>query len=338
MKAVFTVLLLSLALTKADEAPVSVTPAQLADTNKGWLIGMDRAKEKATAENKDMLLYFTGTDWCPPCIDLDEKIFSQAEFLDPILEKFILVKIEFLRDYKRQSEALQKANEETGKRYDVVSYPTIILADSNGRPYARTGWQAGEQKIPVYLNLFNGLAKQKEDLRAALATAAGAEGEEKTRVLAKAFSKLRPREVLNFYRPEVNAALAVDKFGGALAPIVFYEKIRALELECDKLSDSSDFKGILAKIEAFLTAEPRKPIERQEILVLKLGPLYRLQDFAAVPSITKEILSLGADTHFGKQAAQFQAVVDAEIKEKAAQKEEEERTKKNTAPKSVAPN
>ena len=38
------------------------------------------AKIKAAAEQKPLLLEFTGSDWCPPCMRLNKEVFSQKVF------------------------------------------------------------------------------------------------------------------------------------------------------------------------------------------------------------------------------------------------------------------
>ncbi len=40
-----------------------------------WQPTMKEAIEKATTENKPILIYFTGSDWCKPCIDLGKNLF-----------------------------------------------------------------------------------------------------------------------------------------------------------------------------------------------------------------------------------------------------------------------
>src|SRR4051794_12496064 len=52
----------------------------VASAKPGWLDNIDRAKAQAKAENKRILLDFTGSDWCPNCKTLAKEVFSQKEF------------------------------------------------------------------------------------------------------------------------------------------------------------------------------------------------------------------------------------------------------------------
>ena len=44
---------------------------------QNWLTNFDEAKAKATNEHKNILLVFSGTDWCAPCIKLDKFIWHR---------------------------------------------------------------------------------------------------------------------------------------------------------------------------------------------------------------------------------------------------------------------
>ncbi|MED5278251.1 MAG: thioredoxin family protein, partial [Verrucomicrobiota bacterium] len=37
----------------------------------GWLVDFEKAKAQAAKEGKSILMEFTGSDWCPPCIQLE---------------------------------------------------------------------------------------------------------------------------------------------------------------------------------------------------------------------------------------------------------------------------
>ena len=49
---------------------------------KGWITDLDRAFARAKEEKKNVLVDFTGSTWCPPCIEMREQVFSKKEFVD----------------------------------------------------------------------------------------------------------------------------------------------------------------------------------------------------------------------------------------------------------------
>ena len=63
--------------------------------NDGFVTDLKAAVEQAKEQDKDLLLLFTGSDWCPPCKMLEEEVFSQQEFLDGVSEDFVLVMLDF---------------------------------------------------------------------------------------------------------------------------------------------------------------------------------------------------------------------------------------------------
>ncbi len=59
----------------------------------GWMTDFEAAKVKAKAENKPMLLDFTGSDWCGWCIKLDKEVFGEAAFKDYAVAELVLVEL-----------------------------------------------------------------------------------------------------------------------------------------------------------------------------------------------------------------------------------------------------
>jgi thiol-disulfide isomerase/thioredoxin len=103
---------------------------------------MDDAMAQAKADGKSILIDFTGSDWCSWCIRLDKEVFSQSMFQTYAPEKFVLVELDFPRQTQLSDE--QKAhNEKWRDTFGIGGYPTIILADENGKEFARTGYQPG---------------------------------------------------------------------------------------------------------------------------------------------------------------------------------------------------
>src|SRR5690606_11657442 len=101
------------------------------------------AAEQAQAEHKDLLLNFTGSDWCSFCIQLEKEVFSQAAFGQQIGRDFVCVKLDFPRDSSQMSPATIEQNAEWQKRLAIEGYPTIALLDEQLRPYAFTGYREG---------------------------------------------------------------------------------------------------------------------------------------------------------------------------------------------------
>ena len=102
----------------------------------------EAAQVKAKAENKPMLLDFTGSDWCGWCIKLDKEVFGEAAFKDYAAAELVLVELDFPRG-KGQSAELKAQNEALAKQYGVRGFPTILVLSPDGELIEKTGYQRG---------------------------------------------------------------------------------------------------------------------------------------------------------------------------------------------------
>jgi thioredoxin-related protein len=128
--------------------------APTASAHEGWIADFDEAVKLAKAENKDLFVDFTGSDWCGWCIRLNEEVFSHEEFLDGVKDRFVLVAL----DYPRSDEAKAKVpnperNSELQQKYGIRGFPTVLLMNSDGLVYGQTGYrEGGPVKYVEHLN------------------------------------------------------------------------------------------------------------------------------------------------------------------------------------------
>ena len=97
-----------------------------------WMTDVPAAVAKAKAENKRVLLDFTGSDWCGWCIKLHKEVFSQKEFLDYADKNLVLVQVDFPQR-KKQAAKLKKANEALSEKFKIEGYPTIVILNAEGK-------------------------------------------------------------------------------------------------------------------------------------------------------------------------------------------------------------
>jgi len=104
-------------------------------TAKGpWLTNLDEGVKKAKAEGKLVMVEFTGSDWCPPCKVMDEKVFSKKKFLKKAQEGYILVKL----DAPQSDPELSKSTEAVMEKWKIGGYPTVLLLTADGKEITRT--------------------------------------------------------------------------------------------------------------------------------------------------------------------------------------------------------
>ncbi len=136
--------------TFADDAP-DAPPAPAASGTAGeaahefpWMRDYQAAQERAKAEKKDLLINFTGSDWCGWCIRLDQEVFSKGDFANLAGKNFVFVFLDFPNAPDLQAKVVDTAKrDELRDRYGVQGFPTILLTFADGTPYAKTGYKPG---------------------------------------------------------------------------------------------------------------------------------------------------------------------------------------------------
>lgn len=104
------------------------TPLVFADA---WLTDWSAAKAKAKAENKPILINFTGTDWCGWCIRIEKEVFSQKAFKEYAEKNLVLMEVDFPKK-KAQTPEIKAQNKALDKEFKIEGYPTIYLLDAKG--------------------------------------------------------------------------------------------------------------------------------------------------------------------------------------------------------------
>lgn len=100
-----------------------------------WETDFEKAKQTALSENKFILLNFSGSDWCGPCIRLHKEIFESTVFEKYASESLVLLNADFPRLKKNQlSKEQQKKNDLLADTYNQEgSFPLTLLLNAEGK-------------------------------------------------------------------------------------------------------------------------------------------------------------------------------------------------------------
>jgi thioredoxin-related protein len=133
-----------IALSILGTLAVLSAPAAATGAGESWHDDYDKAAEAARREGKDLLVDFTGSDWCGWCIKLHKEVFAFEEFTAAARKDYVLLAL----DYPRKEPALSKVpnperNQELAQKYGIQGFPTVLLMTADGEVYAQTGYQAG---------------------------------------------------------------------------------------------------------------------------------------------------------------------------------------------------
>lgn len=90
--------------------------------------------ETAKSENKKVLLYFSGSDWCAPCVKFKKFIVNTPEFQTFASENLVLYNADFPRLSKNKlAKEVEKENETLADKYNSKGlFPLILLLDAEG--------------------------------------------------------------------------------------------------------------------------------------------------------------------------------------------------------------
>lgn len=118
-----------------------------------WKYDFDEAKTLAKEKDQNIVLLFTGSDWCPPCIKLERKIFSDPDFKKFANQNFVWVKADFPKRKKnRLPETQQLKNIELAERYNKkMVFPVILVIDKEGKVLGATGYRKMSAKRYIKL-------------------------------------------------------------------------------------------------------------------------------------------------------------------------------------------
>ena len=114
----------------------NVNAQEKSDLN--WIEDFEQAKKIAKEQNKPILIFFTGSDWCGLCKMLEKDFFVTSEFKKIANSKLVLYKADFPQRRTDIVTAAQKlVNDALDKKYSKTRgkrvFPTIVMVDASGK-------------------------------------------------------------------------------------------------------------------------------------------------------------------------------------------------------------
>lgn len=110
-----------------------------------WQSRYEEAVKASKTSSKPLLVFFTGSDWCLWCEKLEKEVFKTKEFEKAAGDRFIFLKADF-PNKAPQEKAVKEQNTLLLKKFDIHSYPTVILLDSQEKIIGLTGYRKGGGK------------------------------------------------------------------------------------------------------------------------------------------------------------------------------------------------
>jgi protein disulfide-isomerase len=132
---------------------VAFLAANLASAGE-WRTDYDKTLAAAKADRKCVLIDFSGSDWCGPCIALKKNVLDQPAFAAYADKNLILLNIDYPRS-KALPDALTRQNETLLHQYgiDNLGLPTVVLLDPNGKILGQFTGYGGEGPAEIMARL-----------------------------------------------------------------------------------------------------------------------------------------------------------------------------------------
>jgi thiol-disulfide isomerase/thioredoxin len=100
-----------------------------------WEPDFENARKTAKQKHELILLNFSGSDWCGPCILLRKEYLESDEFAAMADQNLVLVNADFPRKKKNQGNAEWiKRNDALAEKYNKNgNFPFTLLLDADGK-------------------------------------------------------------------------------------------------------------------------------------------------------------------------------------------------------------
>lgn len=117
--------------------------AVITSNAQNWKTSFTEAKAQAAAENKNILLVFSGSDWCAPCIKLDKTIWQSEEFKSESAKKWVIYKADFPKKKANLLPAeLTESNKKLAEQYNKAgNFPLVLLLNPAGSVLGISGYK-----------------------------------------------------------------------------------------------------------------------------------------------------------------------------------------------------
>lgn len=167
-----------------------------------WMTDLPAAQERAAAENKLVLVDFTGSDWCGWCVRLHKDVLDTPAFESYAADKFIMMEVDVPQNPNFDKE-LRARNEELCSRYSIDGFPTLMVMTPEG--VVTGGFVGGRPDLAAVEQPLDAARANAE----AYAAAQQQEGVEKAKALFAVYQAL-PEDLLGTAKSLQEEIMALD--------------------------------------------------------------------------------------------------------------------------------
>jgi thioredoxin-related protein len=99
-----------------------------------WYTQWNDALHASISQDKPILMVFSGSDWCKPCMMLEKAVFETPDFQAYAAQHLVLLKVDFPRQKKNLlPEAQRNQNEALAEKYNPEGeFPCVLFLNAEG--------------------------------------------------------------------------------------------------------------------------------------------------------------------------------------------------------------
>ena len=274
---------------------ISLAPLLIAtsDAHAQWQTDVEKGAQAASKDGKDILLLFTGEQWCPPCKRLKEEVLTADGFVGEISADFVLIKLDFPAD--RDPAEAKQPKYKWAERFGVTGYPTVVLTDATMKPFAIAGYEPGG--VENYLGMLSEHRRARQNRDDNFAKAEKAKGAEKARLLDKALSGMDEVIVPIYYADVIEQIVKLDS-DNALGLRAKWNGDADAEMRKVIMTDLMLIARIekpdtaIKMIDAVMAELDFSVQQKMEVLQIKLGIVKKMNDDEAIDALLDEMINL----------------------------------------------
>lgn len=126
---------------------------------QNWQTNFEEVKILAKKENKNIVLVFSGSDWCAPCMKLEKNIWMSPEFQEEAKNNWIIYKADFPKKKNNQlAPEIAEQNKMLAEKYNQQgSFPLVVLLSAKGKILGMSGFKNVSPK--EYIQLIHSFEK-----------------------------------------------------------------------------------------------------------------------------------------------------------------------------------
>jgi hypothetical protein len=220
------------------------------------------------------------------------------------------------------AEAIRKQNEGLKREWGIDVFPTVFLADADGRPYAQTGYQPGG--AAKYLAHLAGLQRNRTARDEPFAQAKDKSGVERAKLLARGLDALGGAEAdalrVAHYRGEMTEIIALDPKNEAQLKARFTAMLEHAEekkllddvrQKFDGLAQQEKWADAATAMDVFLsTYRGRRPVEQMATFCKAIAAIEGRKDYDAALQLFAEAKAFAPDSEIGKEVDRIRKGVE----------------------------